>query len=472
MKKPRVLFIISIQFVVRVIIRTGFLNRIAKYVEPVLVLDWEDKELMDEIKSMDIEVHEFPKVRYSASHRHIKNKIDYVWNKKYQKSFSISLDERIDNKLYPKSLGKSVLGFIMRLYWITRYSFKKQYEKLLEDENNYFFKNEKVIKIENEFSNLNIDAVFSQTPYIIYDEVILRLAKKHNIPICAAYLSFDNTTAYGRVPVIFNSYLLWNKYNKKEIMSSYPESISKSIEIIGAPQFDFYFDNSYLWSEKVWREKLELPIDRPVILFAAGYFKIVPNEHNWLEQLDNAITDNKIIGNPIILFRIHPVDPIDRWESVLKNSKNVVFDVPWEVENPEKGKSNVKRKDIEKLVSTLNYCQVHINASSSMTIDGAIFDKPQIGPAYDDSPGEKYDKIVKDLYKRNHFNQIMKSGGLELANSIGELIYLINLAFEKPSRLKNERKEMVKKVITYDNGKASFKMEKAFKNFLSQNNLA
>ena len=155
----------------------------------------------------------------------------------------------------------------------------------------------------------------------------------------------------------------------------------------------------------------------------------------------------------------------------MKNAKNIVFDEPWKTDSIQKGSANIEKKDIEKLVSSLFHSSVHINASSTMTIDGSIFDRPQIGPAYDDMYDKKYDKIVKDLYRREHFIPIMKSEGLELAYSREELIKLINTAFENPTKLSSQRKTMVKEICTYFDGESINRIEEVFKSFLKSRGL-
>jgi len=469
--KPRVLITISLQFPVRILVRSGFIEWMTNYAQPVIALGWDDDELQLELEGMGAEVHILPQVEYSSVHKHMKRKIDYIWNRNYLKSLSLSLDNKILDALYPKSIYRRIQRKLMRMYWIIQFSILKKYDQLIKEEKKAFADNPASMEIEKLLLGLNIEAVLTQTPYNHHDEVLLRLAKKNKIPICAAVLSFDNPTAYGRIPVICNCYLLWNKYNRKEILRGYPEASSSVIKIIGPPQFDFYYDKSYTWDEKTWREKLNLPVERPIILFGAGYFKIVPNEHLWLKQIDDAIENGEIKNNPIILFRIHPVDPIDRWKPILKDAKNIVFDEPWKTPVSGKGRVNIQKVDIEKLVSILYHTQVHINASSTMTIDGAIFDKPQIGPAYDDQPGGKYNRIVKDLYKREHFIPIVNSGGLELANSREELISLVNSAFNYPGRLSSERQKMVKEICTYNDGRSTDRLEDAFKSFLEVNGL-
>ena len=48
--------------------------------------------------------------------------------------------------------------------------------------------------------------------------------------------------------------------------------------------------------------------------------------------------------------------------------------------------ADMRRRYIQKLASCLYHSKIDINIASTMAIDGAIFDRPQIAPAYDDSP--------------------------------------------------------------------------------------
>ena len=116
--KPRVLIIISIQFPVRVLVRTGFIERMTKYAQPVIALGWQDDDLQSELETMGAEVHVLPKVEYSAAHKHMRHKIDYIWNRDFLKSYSIQLDKRIDDALYPKTFPQIVKRRLIRMYWI------------------------------------------------------------------------------------------------------------------------------------------------------------------------------------------------------------------------------------------------------------------------------------------------------------------------------------------------------------------
>jgi CDP-glycerol glycerophosphotransferase (TagB/SpsB family) len=312
---------------------------------------------------------------------------------------------------------------------------------------------------------LQPDAFFSITPYFLDEEFILRAVSTTNARLSTAILSFDNITTRPRIPVIFDQYLLWNDYNKSELMRIYPETKNKQIVIVGSPQFDFYYDKKYLWDEKIWRKRLGIPENRKVILYAAGPYQIAPLEPHWVSQVDSAIQKDELPGKPVILLRRHPVDSQERWNSLIDHSNNIVLDNPWTNGDITPSQTNVTQYDIEKLVSTLAFSDIHINASSTMTIDGAIFDKPQIGPAYDDNE-RKFHKEMQQLYLREHYLPITNSGGLEIAKNKKELIYLIRQAMEDPDRLSMNRKRMVQEICTFNDGKSTDRVFNALKSFL------
>jgi CDP-glycerol glycerophosphotransferase (TagB/SpsB family) len=211
-----------------------------------------------------------------------------------------------------------------------------------------------------------------------------------------------------------------------------------------------------------------LPKDRPVILFGGGFYFCAPHEPRFLQQIDEAIQQGEIPGNPIVLFRNHPVDPIKRWQPILEKAKNVVYDDPWP-KGHVTGHSNVRERDVQKLTSCLFHSRVHVNIASTMAIDGSILDRPQIGPAYDDTPGRRYERTSRDLYQQEHYLPISRSGGLEIVHSRNELIAAIRSALENPSRLREGRKRLIQEVCTYNDGRATERVAEGVRKFLEQN---
>jgi hypothetical protein len=464
MANPRLLIPISIQFNVRYVLRTGLLSMIQEYAQPIVLLAWEDGELKKEFERAGAEVYQLPKARCGESYNRIRNHLNTWFHQRLQcptraiDARRYEIDVPLKSRLY-KRFRQRLLELYLALPTLVDASRQKERELLRTDTN--------IEEFETLVASVNADAALSITPFLRDEEFLLKACAARGIPLYNSMLSFDNLTTRGWLSVVFDQYLLWNGYNQKELRRAYPEAAMSSVTLVGSPQFDFYRDPNYLWDEKTWRRELSLPPHRPVILFGGNYHLIVPHEPHWLKQLDEAIEKGELPEQPIILFRRHPVDPIERWTQVLNEAKHVVYDDPW-LAGQLPGQTNVRRRDIEKLASSLFHSQVHVNAGSTMTVDGAVFDRPQIGPAYDDRPGRKFDLVARELYLREHFLPITHSGGLEIVYSREQMIEAIRSALENPGRLTEERKCLVREICTYDDGQGARRVSQSLRSFLSQ----
>jgi hypothetical protein len=460
-KKPRLLIPISIQFSVRYILRSGLLDRLSDAAEPVILLDWRDRELEAELERKGAEVHFLIAAKTSPNYERVRSWLNLLHKKRLNTPSEIIWERRADigrsawNRLRRrarKRIFESLSLVAGGESWLRR---KEQ--RLFDEETN-------ASEVQKQIDALRLDAAFSITPFLANEQMALRACTRRNIPSCTSILSFDNITTRGWIPVPFDKYFLWNRYNAEELLRSYPEVSSSQVGIVGAPQFDFYWNPDFCWGEAEWRQRLGLPEGRPVILYGGGYHFCAQHEPRFLEQIDNAIERNEIPGNAVVLFRNHPVDAIERWHPVLKKAKHVILDDP----NPGEtaGRTNLTNHDIQRLTSTLCHSRVHVSVASTMSVDGAIFDRPQIGPAYDDSPRGKYDRTSQDLYYQEHYLPITHSGGLDIVRSEQELIAAIRDALVNPGRLAEGRKRMVREICTYDDGRATGRVADAVQGFL------
>ena len=462
MKKPKVLIPISIQFSVRYLVRTGLLQLIQAYAEPVVVLGWQDDDLLAELLAMGIEVFQNPGKQAGVAYYRARNMID-LWHYDHMKSASTSID-RYRNRLF-RSPSQNARKKLRDTYFRARTATHRSLNRILSIESSLLHSDTSFSKYDELISKIAPDAIFSITPYFFEEELILRVAQEQGIPICTSILSFDNITTKGWMSVTCDHYCLWNKYNKEELYRIYPQTKGKQVTIVGAPQFDFYYDSSYVWDEKEWRKVVGINNDRPVIFFGSTGRVIAPNEGLWLTQMDDAIESKEIVNNPVILFRRHPNDPMSHWASLLSNCKHVVVDEPWLPGKEIAGKTNITRWDIEKFTSTLKHCIVHVNASSTLSIDGAIFDRPQIAPAYDTD--KRLDRVAKELYLREHYLPITNSGGLDIVYSRDEFINGLNQAMLMPEKKQTERIKMVEEIVTFTDGQSTQRVNLALQEFLS-----
>jgi hypothetical protein len=463
MTKPRLLIPVSLQFSVRYLLRTGLLSQIEDFAQPVLLLGWKDDALEKELGQEGYEVHSLPKAKWGAQYERTRAIVN-LWHQQHRNSPSTAIRDRRQNLDRPvsqrlrKSLRQTARAAILSIPGGPGWMQKRESELFWTDTN--------AREIEEQFQRWKIDAVFCVTPFLTDEEMTVRVAALSGVPSATAILSFDNLTTRPWIPITFDVYLLWNRHNAEQLRRGYPQTVERDVKIVGSPQFDFYWKPEFLWNEEEWRRRLALPVDRPVLLFAGGYFTCAPHEPQFLGQLDDAIEANEIPGKPVILFRRHPVDPIERWQGVLQRAKHIVLDNPWQLGAQVLGHTNIGTDDIRKLASTLCHSGVHVNVASTMTIDGAIFDKYQVGPAYDDSPSRKYDRVALECYYQEHFLPITQSNGIAIARSRQDLIRAVRAGFTDPREMHEGRRRIVQEMCTFDDGKCAQRVGLAVREFV------
>lgn len=465
MSLPRLIIPISQQFSVRYLLRTELLSRISEFAQPVALLAWNDESLCSELERIGVEVRLLPRSEYARDYMHIQKQLD-IYHITQVNSSTTAIDARRRAIFNPAPLRWQLRDALYRVVL----AFPGYTAWMLAAQNRRLEHASNLAVFSALLADLRADALFTITPFLRSEHLLLRAARDRGLPLATSILSFDNLTTRGWIPVTFDLYMVWNAYNQAEVRRVYPQANGCPVEIVGAPQMDFYWDPAYIWPEVEWRATLSLPAERPVILFGGGPTIIVQNEPQTLVHLDEAISAGRIREKPVILLRPHPHDKLERWSAALDRCRHVVCDEPWRVPGSNPLFTNVTRRDIEKLASTLKHSMVHINTSSTLTIDGAIFDRPQIGPAYDESSPRHHQAMGK-LYEREHFLPIVQSGGLSLAHSRDELITLVNDALENPARLSENRRKMVRSIITFDDGQSTHRLILALRDFIGGESL-
>jgi hypothetical protein len=468
MSKPRLVIPLSLQFSVRYVLRTGLLDQIREVADPVICLAWKDPALESELRSLGAEVHSLAAARWGHSYLRWRSYIN-VWHTKRMASPSAAIwERRADTKRTRSQRVRRRVRQKLLEAWL---ALPKGVESLLKREQALFWEDTNAKKVLRDSEDLRADAALSLTPYLPGEEMLLRALATKGVPMCTSILSFDNISTRGWIPLDFDRYLVWNRYNAAELARVYKRATPDRVDVVGAPQFDFYWDPSYIWGEAEWRREMRLPEQGPVILFGGGFYSCAPHEPQFLLQLDEAVQKKELPEDTVILFRNHPVDPIERWRPVLSRTKHTVHDDPT-VNVKVLGASNIKRYDIEKLASCLCHSKVHVNVASTMTIDGSMFDRPQVGPAYDDTPNGLSDQTSQELYLQEHYLPIAKSGGVEIVRSRQELIRAVRDGLEHPERLAEGRRRLVREICTFDDGKATDRVARGVRRFLEQSVMA
>ena len=467
MNKKRILIPIVGQGSITHVIRTGMLDEISKFCTPVIALLWQQDDLVEELKSKGYEITFFPSYKMTVEYENLRYLINLWYRSKKVKTPSVALQKKYLNQFSKTQKSLQLRKALRERYYHLRFKLQPSYIKNVLKNEAHIVKQESTYKLFAEWLNtLNVYGLFTVTPFLPEVDLIARQMKEMGMPILASIHSFDNITKRGWQAITFDRYIVWNKYNKAELERIYPILQKElSIEIAGAPQFDFHYNSAYSWSREEWLKKLRLPSDKNIILYSGGPVSLLPDEPQYLKALKEAFEEGKISSNYVILFRCHPLDKVERWKNYVGLSPYIIYDYA------PSGTSkldhvNVLKEDIIKLISTLRHTSIHINVVSTMCVDGCVFNKPQIGPYYDDLKPDKVE-LFRGMYMQEHYRPILRTNTLNLAHTKEEFISLVNNTLESPEKYISNCESCVKEIITYTDGKSTNRVVQTIEKFFA-----
>jgi len=426
---------------------------------------WQQSDLIDELKAAGIEVHIMPAYNVSSSYKTLRLKINYWYQYFRLKTPSTSIQKK-----YHFQFRKSKLVLKQKIkelvLWFKFKTLPRYITTLINEEDTVLRSESTYAEYKEWVKGLKAGGIFTVTPFLHEVELVARIIKDSGGKLIASVHSFDNITKRGWPAIFFDNYFVWNKYNKAELERINPAfKTTNNITVTGAPQFDFHYNPAFCWDKDTWLEKLGLPKNKEIILYAGGSANQLPAEPQYVKHIVDALEAKVLNENTVILFRCHPLDNIERWKNFIGGSPFIYYDH----KAPIREKLDYNDFTVEdeiRLVSTLKYTDVHVNLCSTMAVDGSIFNKPQIGPYYDDA-NKATEPLLRAVYNQEHYKPIVASGVLTLAHNRSELISHIANALANPSAYNTKCQDCVKEIATFTDGRSTERVLAKLKTLLS-----
>ena len=319
------------------------------------------------------------------------------------------------------------------------------------------------------FKKYKPDLLFAPNMFSREDGKLLRLAKKIGVKTVTTVKSWDVLTSKAFTRILADRILVFNEYNKKEAVEL-GDYNPEQVRVVGFPQFDIYKRKEVLLSREEFFKKIGADPKKKLILYASpGNWKS-PHDHEVLLGLHKAITEGKIKEPIQILVRFHPKYP--SYSEYLKYLPNFIFDRPGTylskgTHRPLIGVTDkafhwtFQDKDIIHLASSLYHSDIVINTESTIALDSANFDKPIIFIGYDGFQELDYLHSIRHRYDFEHYSNVIKTKGVRLARTEGELIKYINNYLENPELDKKGRELLREKLLYKCDGKSGERVVKA-----------
>ncbi|MCB0490442.1 MAG: CDP-glycerol glycerophosphotransferase family protein [Cyclobacteriaceae bacterium] len=301
------------------------------------------------------------------------------------------------------------------------------------------------------FRAFDPDIVLIMNPFFNSENPIGCYALENGVRTVALIPSWDNITTKPKMLVRYDSYAVWSQEQMTQLNKVYgvPE---KQIGIIGTPQYDVFFDDTYYQERGEFFAKIGLDPKKKLVVYALGSPNFI-QEHHGIISFCEHIT-SKDLEYFQILIRPHPVHntkdltnfllPVSE-KIILRHSPNDSLDKQARIQDDD---------DIRIWVNTMRHADVLINLVSTVAIDAAFFDKPIVNLTYDPEPNATHDVLVKEINEQwSHFAPISKIGGIANVSSPREAVSAVRSYLNEPMRDSLGRQRMLDFVCQYTDGK-------------------
>lgn len=312
------------------------------------------------------------------------------------------------------------------------------------------------------------DVLISTGTFRFEEPAVAAAAIKLGIPTLAFITSWDNPSTKNRMVFKYDGYLAWSEQMKQDLYHFFPYIKEAPVYVIGAPQFDVFFQPRFYETREAFCARSGLSAERPIVLYALGS----PNlfyEHPSVFYLAERIACGEL-GDAQLLVRPHPLHDrgLDLAELrqlgpriVVQETGQSGLSVPTRAQNEEQ---------IRDWVNTFRHAAVVVNLSSTAAIDGAIFDKPVVNLDYDPAPGQSRQALVKEInHAWPHFKPIAESGGMWLVNNPAEMVKAVKTYLAQPDLHRKQRRAMAERVCGFLDGSCGERMAAALIDFSQQN---
>lgn len=463
--KPRVLLLSTSLLVDRVFRYTALVNTLARNAD---VSIWASS--FDESNSLNGDnswaegkatVSAFPSVRpfKEVPYNYLRRFNEYVWDYRYLLPSRTSMQQHVRDHKTP---------FTIKILKPPAWTFAQlRGERAIENSlEKLLLSYPRSEEAEERLADDKPDVILSTGPFQFEQPGIFYIAKKLGIPTLAYIPSWDNITTKNRMVYKYDGYIVWNEHIKDELHEFYPHTEDCPVYVVGAPQFDVFYQDRFYQSKEDFCLGQNLDPKLPIIVYAIGSPNFL-QEHHGAVNLAQRVMEGEL-GKVQMLVRPHPIHDKAEMKELFDPYKPAVQLQKYSQAREELAKRTQDEKQIIEWVNTFRHADVVVNLSSTVTVDAAIFDKPVVNLDFDPQPGQAHQQLIKDVnHKWNHFKPIAESGGVWLVNDFDELENAVRTYLREPDLHQENRRWVVEYVCRFLDGRCGERMADAIKDFVN-----
>jgi len=300
------------------------------------------------------------------------------------------------------------------------------------------------------FEKYRPSLVFSTDVFDPYDTQLLNEAKHHGVRTLGMVRSWDNCWSKGLMPVQPDRLLTNNEIIKEEAVAlhDYP---SDRITVVGLPQFD-----AFVTGERSSRADFfaSIGVDpaKRLLLFAPAGTILSDTDGQLCEILGKAREDGRLPSDIHFFVRNHPGHPADIRRFI--GQPGFTIQDPGHVFGANSKETELAPDDLRFLADLVYHSDIVMYVATSICLDSAVYDKPQIMVSFDGYEKKPYTKSVARYRDEDHMKKLLDTGGARIVRSVDEWIEAINDYLENPSLDREGRSRIVREQLYKIDGKS------------------
>ena len=417
-------------------------------------------ELRDTWKAGGAEVETFPEVRpyKEFPYNYLRRLNEYVWDFRQRPPSRLSMMRHVRDR----DIGLNVRLLKGPAHVLAALKMEKRLETWLEKT---LLSYPRSVEAGKRLDANPPDLVITTGPFWSVEPAAVAHAKKLGIPVLAMIPSWDNVTTKNRMVYRYDGFLVWSEQTKTELREYYEDSRGLPLYVVGAPQFDVFFQKRFEETRESFCARHGLRPDRPIILYAIGSPNFIGGEYHGALQLAARLARGDLGGAQLIV-RPHPAKDCGELIELFKPyaPRVIVQQVA------QKGASIQTRSHSEQQitdwVNTFRHADVMVNMFSTVTVDSALFDRPVVNVDFDPEPGQPNQALIRDVnHLWTHFKPVAESGGVWNVTNMDEMVTAIRAYLDRPELHRQQRRWITERVCQYLDGRSGQRLAGAILDF-------
>ena len=291
----------------------------------------------------------------------------------------------------------------------------------------------------------------STNVYQVDEADLLDTARYLGIPTLGVLRSWDNV--YKGLHNHPDHIAVWNRVNLDEVVEL-DRFKSEAVSVIGAAQFDPYFDDSLIITREQVAAHFGFDTTQPIITFATlGQFTRMRgfDETTWMDDLIELCERGELPGTPQIICRLHPLSRLELFQRYLKYPyvRLSYTERYW----PALG-WYMNRDDVALVGNILRHSDAVITPASTITLESAIFDTPTLVTVFHRYQPERARDFFSFSFGK-HFRRLDDLDLVPILRDRSEFGPALRRCLEDPAWYRQQRAQIVRDYAQFTDGQST-----------------